>query len=377
MKLKKEVKHDIIAFCTSITEQLTEDEARFFHFGITSSDVIDSAHSILIKKSLGVILADYRSLLKSLHQKAIETKDLPCIGRSHGINAEPMSFGQKFLNHYSELYRRYQELLSFYENDLTIQLSGAVGNYTIVTPEQEEQVAKSLGFNVEPVSSQIIARDRISKLMSIIANFSAGLERFCIEIRHLHHSALKEVGEGFSKGQKGSSIMPHKKNPISTENLSGIARLLRGYLSPALENNLLWHERDISHSSAERVFLPDALGFLSYSLRRCTSTVENLVIDRERVQQNIPSEAVYFSSYILHQMLMKTNKRREELYAMMQDFSFEAMESKRSFIDIVREKLSEYDLDLPQDETISMIYLRHVESVFNRVEKTYPVKDLD
>ena len=377
MKLKKEVKHDIIAFCTSITEQLTEEEARFFHFGITSSDVIDSAHTILIKKSLDVIIKDYKSLLKALHSKALDTKGLPCIGRSHGINAEPMSFGQKFLNHYSELYRRFEELISFYENDLTIQLSGAVGNYTIVTPEQEEKVAKTLGFNVEPVSSQIIARDRISKLMGIIANFSAGLERFCIEIRHLHHSALKEVGEGFSKGQKGSSIMPHKKNPISTENLSGISRLLRGYLSPALENNLLWHERDISHSSAERVFLPDALGLMSYSLRRCTSTVENLVIDQKRIQENIPSESVYFSSYILHQMLIKTDKRREELYALMQDLSFEAMESKRSFIEIVREKLSEYDLDLPQVDTISSIYLKHVDSVFNRVERIYPIKNLD
>ena len=330
-EIEKVVKHDVIAFCSSITEQLSEEEARFFHWGVTSSDIIDTAHSLLIKKSLKIILDDYKKLLVELHKKAKELRIVPCMGRSHGINAEPMSAGVKFLNHYSEHYRRYLEIEEFFQKELTAQFSGAVGNYTVITPEQEKQAAHYLGLNVEPVSSQIIGRDRISKLMGIISNYSVALERLCIEVRHLHHSNINELAEGFGQGQKGSSTMPHKKNPISAENLTGISRMLRTYYTAALDNNLLWHERDISHSSAERIFLPDSFGLMSYSLRRMASTIRNLVIFPENMLANIPKNNYFFSSYILHQLLLKTNLRREEIYEKLQYMSFESIENEKDF----------------------------------------------
>ena len=370
------VKHDVIAFCTSITEQLNEKDARFFHWGVTSSDIIDTAHSLLIKNSLKVILEDYKNLLIQLHKKSRELRLVPCMGRSHGINAEPMSAGVKFLNHYTEHYRRYLELKDFYENDLTAQFSGAVGNYTVITPEQEQKAAHYLNLKVEPVSSQIIGRDRISKLMGIISNYSVALERLCIEIRHLHHSNINELAEGFGKGQKGSSTMPHKKNPISAENLTGISRLLRTYYNVALENNLLWHERDISHSSAERIFLPDTFGLLAYSLRRMTSTIENLVIHSENMLSNIPKNNYFFSSFVLHQLLLKTDLRREDIYERLQKISFESIENEKDFLELVKKHFPELaeliNLDLPRQQLINEKFLAHVDSIFDKVNANYP-----
>jgi len=375
-EIEKIVKHDVIAFCTSITEQLTEEDARFFHWGVTSSDIIDTAHSLLIKKSLKVILDDYKNFLVQLYKKSRELRLVPCMGRSHGINAEPMSAGVKFLNHYTEHYRRYLELTEFYENEITAQFSGAVGNYTVITPEQEKKAAEYLGLKVEPVSSQVIGRDRISKLMGIISNYSVGLERLCIEIRHLHHSNINELAEGFGQGQKGSSTMPHKKNPISTENLTGISRMLRTYYSASLENNLLWHERDISHSSAERIFLPDTFGLLSYSLRRASRTVEDLVIFSENMLKNIPKNNYFFSSYVLHQLILKTKLRREEIYEKLQKISFESIENDKNFLDLVKKQFPELtesiNLELPRQQLINENFLTHVDTIFDKVNETYP-----
>ena len=281
-EIEKEVKHDVIAFCSSITEQLTEDEARFFHYGVTSSDVIDSSVNILIKDSLEIVLKDFKKLLKSIHYFCDHSKNIACMGRSHGINAEPLSLGGKFLGFYCEFYRRFLELEQYINNEVTIQCSGAVGNYTIVSTDIENLVASSLGLKVEPVSTQIIPRDRIIKLMGILSAFGATLDRICIELRHLQHSNISEVSEGFSNKQKGSSTMPHKKNPISAENLSGISRLLKSYYQVSLENNNLWHERDISHSSAERFILPDSLGLTAYAIRRLESTISGLVVHEEK-----------------------------------------------------------------------------------------------
>ncbi len=259
-EIEKTTRHDVIAFCTSITENLPKDISKYFHFGCTSSDIIDTATTLQIKKSALLIHKQLKAVCSTLLSKAEETKHIICMGRSHGMNAEPMSFGLKFLSAFAEFSRRYRELDYYIEKDLTGQLSGAVGNYTVITPEIEKEAIESLGLNVEPVSTQIIPRDRILKLISITAQIASAIERLVKEIRHLHHSDLNEVYEGFSKGQKGSSTMPHKKNPISSENLTGMARVIRSHLTIAHENNTLWHERDISHSSAERMFLPDNLG---------------------------------------------------------------------------------------------------------------------
>ncbi len=376
LEIEKTVRHDVIAFCTSITEQLSESDARYFHWGVTSSDIIDTAHSLLLKESLQVIEGDFKELLNQLYTKSDELKSVPCMGRSHGINAEPMSAGVKFLNHYSELYRRFLELENFSKNELTAQFSGAVGNYTVLTLEQEQKAADFLNLEVEPVSSQIISRDRISKLTGIISNYSVALERLCIEIRHLHHSNIGELAEGFGKGQKGSSTMPHKKNPISAENLSGIARMLRTYHQAALDNNLLWHERDISHSSAERIFLPDILGLMSYSLRRMTSTIKNIVIFPEKMSSNIPSNNYFFSSLILHKLLDTTEMRREDIYKIVQKISFESIEKNHDFLELVKNHFPDLAKDLdtkaPKQEIIRKYYLGKVDKIFHRVNQKYP-----
>jgi adenylosuccinate lyase len=321
-EIEKVTNHDVIAFCTSITEQFSPEDGRYFHFGITSSDVIDTAHALLIKDSMNVILKDLHQLKKTLRKKAEETSDLLCIGRSHGISAEAMVFGQKFLSFEAELERRLTEWMEAI-NELTGQLSGAVGNYTVVTPELEVMTLQQLGIRAEPVSSQVIPRDRYAKIISIGALLGSLFERMAIEFRLLQHSDIDEVREGFSKGQKGSSTMPHKKNPISSENITGMARMLRSHIIPALENCALWHERDISHSSVERMMFPDHFGILAYSTRRMNHVVENLVIDREKIEHKAESNEKIYSSFVLHQLIqMNPTTKREELYEAVQSAFF-------------------------------------------------------
>lgn len=323
-EIEKTTGHDVIAFCTSVTEQFPVEDGRFFHFGITSSDVIDTAHSLLIRDSMKVVMEDIIKLKDALKGKALETSDLLCIGRSHGIHAEAMVFGQKFLSFFAELKRREVEW-SESMNDLTGQLSGAVGNYTVVSPEQEEATLKKLNLKVEPVSTQVIPRDRYAKIISHGALISSLLDRIATEFRLLQHSDVDELREGFSKGQKGSSTMPHKKNPISSENIAGLARLLRSHVTPALENCVLWHERDISHSSVERMMLPDHFGLLSYTIRRMKNVVENLVIDREKIETKVSNNEKIYSSFVLHE-LIKGNPQatRELLYEAVQGAFFKS-----------------------------------------------------
>ncbi len=379
IEIEKTVKHDVIAFCTSITENLEPEVAKFFHFGVTSSDIIDSALTIQIKESLKIILHHFQKLLRALAKRAIEMKDVMCIGRSHGMYAEPMSFGQKLLGHYNEFSRRFQDLSHFFENELTIQFSGAVGNYTIISPEAEAEASKILGVPVEPLSTQIIPRDRIAKLAQINSLIGCAIERLCIEIRHLHRSDVNELHEGFSKGQKGSSIMPHKRNPISGENLSGIARVLRSHGKIAEENVLLWHERDISHSSAERLFLPDNLGLVLYALERLTTTVENLDFHHEVITGRVKNNFTYLSSYYLHDLIQRTNFRREELYHILQTASFEGSKENSvdlffdTLVNLLKEKKISFNLPRPTHEEIQKIYLGHVDKVFERSIKQYPI----
>ena len=359
--------HDVIAFCTSVTEQLNPEDGKFFHFGCTSSDIIDTALSLQLRDSIEIELLALKELLKELRTRAEETKNLPAMGRSHGMYAEPVSFSHKFLSSYAEFARRYEDLLSFKES-LTGQMSGAVGSYTVLTPEIEKSVMDKLNLKVEPLSTQIIPRDHLAKLAGIHAQIADAIERFSIEIRHLHRSDVMEVMEGFKKGQKGSSTMPHKKNPISGENLSGLSRVLRSHVSIAHENTLLWHERDISHSSAERMYLPDSFGIAVYALRRLTSTVRDLVINTPNIEKHVNLDFKYTSSYLLHALLPHWKKTREELYAIIQKASFEAT-TLTEF-----EKKLESELELPANILpldVKGIYLKHEDEIFKRIFQRY------
>lgn len=367
-------RHDVIAFCTSITEQVPADIGKYFHYGVTSSDVIDSALTLQIQASLVVVLKAYDRFLETLKKRAIETKMVMTLGRSHGMYAEPMSFGQKLLGHYAEFKRRKNDLEEFMNNELTIQLSGAVGNYTILSPEIEESVALKLGLKVEEVSTQIIPRDRLAKLISITSLVANAIERLAVEIRHLHHSDVREVAEGFRAGQKGSSTMPHKKNPISAENLTGLSRYLRSHLTLALENSILWHERDISHSSAERLYLPDHFGILTYALDRFTTTIELLEIDKSVIEGKVLSHTHYLSSFYLHFLISNCESlTREELYTIIQAASFdqEAKTSPVKFREYIQNELKnkKVEIVLPEVTPVGLkeIYLKSVDHIFKRV----------
>jgi adenylosuccinate lyase len=365
-------KHDVIAFCTSITENLDPEVSRFFHYGVTSSDIIDSSMTLMIRNSLDRILPEYHKLLVTLFDLCQRHRTTLAMGRSHGMYAEPLSLGQKLLGHYHEFRRRYLELKQFRENELTIQFSGAVGNYTILTPALEEKAAKVLGLKVEPLSTQVIPRDRLAKLISLNALTASAIERIAVEIRHLHRSEVDELHEGFAKGQKGSSIMPHKKNPIAGENLTGMARFLRSHLSMALENIVLWHERDISHSSTERLYLPDHFGILFYSLERLNKTLENLDFHTELIEARVASTSVYLSSYYLHHLIKETLFTREEIYALVQQAAFDSKDSGKAqdFHLALEKALSPkgvpLNLPVPTFDEIKKIYLKHVDTIFNR-----------
>jgi adenylosuccinate lyase len=369
-EIEKVTKHDVIAFCTSIAEQFTAETGKFFHFGVTSSDIIDSALSLQIRDSLKFVVKDLEALCDSLYAKAEETKHIITMGRSHGMFAEPMSFGQKFLGAYVEFKRRLKDLKEFQANELTIQFSGAVGNYCILTCEDEKKAADILGLPVEAVSTQVIPRDRIAKMVSIHGLIASAIERLCVEIRHLHRSDVFEVYEGFSKGQKGSSTMPHKKNPISTENLTGMSRMLRSHVSIALENCVLWHERDISHSSAERFYLPDNFGILVYSLRRLKNTIDNLVVQKDVIEDRVKGTSAYLSSFYLHFLVANTPFLREDCYKIVQQVAF-ALKPGESFSAGLQQIMkSEHGitLDIPEMgfDGIKKTYLKEIDSVFDR-----------
>ena len=283
-----------------------------------------------------------------------------------------MSFGVKLLGHAAEFGRRLSELKDFYHNEITGQISGAVGNYTIISPEIEAEVLKELGLKVEPVSTQVIPRDRHAKLITIFSLYSCALERLCVEIRHLQHSDVGEAFEGFSKGQKGSSTMPHKKNPISSENLTGMARFLRSHLSMALENCLLWHERDISHSSNERMYLPDALGIMYYSIERMNSTVRDLVVNTEHMESKVTKNFKHLSSFILHELIKSSHRSREDLYRIVQNATFKATSFENLF-DLILNSL-EHDAEKEHVNKLKTldqkaIFVAHNDLVFKRALK--------
>ncbi len=370
--IEKTVHHDVIAFCSSITQQVPPEAGKFFHFGCTSSDIIDTALSLQIRDSLLIEIDALKKLVNVLWKRALETKTLFTLGRSHGMWAEPMCFGFKFLSYVCEFSRRFKELEDF-ENSLTGKMSGAVGNYTVLSPEIEEKVLENLGLEVEVLSTQVIPRDHLVKLASLQSGIADALERMAIEIRHLHRSEVGEVIEGFKPGQKGSSTMPHKKNPISSENISGLARVIRSHEAIAHENTLLWHERDISHSSAERLWLPDSFGLTVYCLRRATQMVTDLHLDEQKITQRLSESFTSSSSAILHQLLPYFHGSRDELYSIIQTASFKA-QSALEFKTILTQGLAPFHIlekNLQLDQTLDKIYGKNVTAIYARVQKKF------
>lgn len=382
-EIEATVRHDIIAFCTSITEQVEPKFGQYFHYGVTSSDIIDTSLTCQIKESLDTLFPIFENFLKNFFQFAEKYADQVCMGRSHGIYAEPMSFGQKMLGHFNEFYRRYQDYKNFYNHELTGQFSGAVGNYTVTNTKLEETALAYLGLKPELASTQVIPRDRLAKLVQIGALFGSALERVAVEIRHLHRSDVAEVSEGFRPGQKGSSIMPHKKNPIAGENLTGMARLLRSHASIALDNVVLWHERDISHSSTERVYLPDHFTLLAYSLHRLNDTISRLEVHTKAMEQRVLNNPQYLSSYYLHQLLDLTELKREDLYPLLQQTSFQLMQKAQNGVSMQANSFKEELDSILEDNGIQLelkemdfdqlksLYLSEVETIFSKAKTKY------
>lgn len=327
---EKVTRHDVIAFTTAVAEKIGPG-SRYVHFGLTSSDVVDTSLSLLILESGKQLLTQIDELLAVLKKQSLKYRDLPTIGRSHGIFAEPTSFGLKYLGWYSEWTRNRARLQQAMEQIRFGKLSGAVGVNAHVSPQFEEKVLKHLGLKREPVSTQVIPRDRHAEFLSVIAICGASLERIAIELRHLQRSEVGEVIEGFKKGQKGSSAMPHKRNPISSENITGCARLLRSYAQAALEDVALWHERDISHSSVERVVLPDATILLDYALHRMIGVLNGLKVNREEVRANLDrAGAVVYSGHVLL-AAVRAGATREQAYAWIQECALAHFEGQGSF----------------------------------------------
>ena len=330
LKIEEKVKHDVIAFLTSISEKVGKD-ARYLHKGMTSSDVLDTCFNLQLKQSGEILLKDINQLLISIKRQALKHKHTLCIGRSHGIHAEPITFGLKMLTFYQEFLRNKKRLENSIKEISTCAISGAVGTFANVDPKVERYVAKKLKLNVEPISTQIIPRDRHAQYFSTLGIIASSIERFATEIRHLQRTEVLEVEEFFGKKQKGSSAMPHKKNPILSENLTGLARLIRSSTIPALENVSLWHERDISHSAVERNIGPDATIALDFALVRISNLIKNLNIYPKKMQNNLNlTNGIFFSQRVLLE-LTNVGFTREEAYRIVQKNALNAWKENTSF----------------------------------------------
>tara|TARA_Y100000813_G_C24148992_1_gene346184 strand:+ start:418 stop:1710 length:1293 start_codon:yes stop_codon:yes gene_type:complete len=338
-EIEKDVKHDVIAFLTNLSENIGED-SRFIHQGVTSSDILDTTLSIQLKESCQIIKKELKQLLEFLKEKAISYKRTPCIGRSHGIYAEPTTFGLKMLGKYFEFKRSYERFLDAEKNIAVCAISGAVGTFANIDPYVQDYVAKKLNLSSEIVSTQVIPRDRYAYLFSVISIIASSLENLAIEIRHLQRSELREVQEFFSDKQKGSSAMPHKKNPVLSENITGIARIIRANILPILENISLWHERDISHSSVERVIFPDTLILLDFSINRMSDVVKNLIVNEKIMLDNLNnSKGLYNSQRVLLKLIEK-GLTREDAYKKVQKIAMDSWNKNKSFKDLLKKDKS-------------------------------------
>jgi adenylosuccinate lyase len=369
-EIEKETKHDVIAFLTHLSE-IIGPSARYLHLGMTSSDILDTAMAWLMKKAMEIIIEDLKRVKDVLKDRAYEFKDTLMIGRTHGIHAEPITFGLKLALWYEELKRNEARLNQALENISYGKISGAVGTFAHVLPEVEAYVCEKLGLKPDPISNQIVQRDRYAEYMASLAILGTTVEKIATEIRHLQRTEVLEVEEYFSPGQKGSSAMPHKRNPILSENLCGLARLLKGYLVPALENVALWHERDISHSSVERVIVPDATTVADFMLARLEGLLKNLVVYPENMKRNFNLlRGLIFSQQV---MLFLTEKgmTREEAYKIVQELAMKVWQDKDlNFKDLLLkdERISKF-LSKEEIEKIFDIsyYLRYVDKIFERV----------
>ena len=333
-EIEKKVKHDVIAFLTSLEESIGKDSA-YVHKGITSYDVVDTALSLLIQESMAIVIEKTAVLEKVLLEKAMAYKDLPAIGRTHGIHAEPITFGCKFLIWHDEMERNRQRLLRAKEITAVGKISGSVGTYIHFPASGEERALHKLGLQACRVSSQIIQRDRHAEVIWVLALLGTGLEKIAVEIRHLQKTEALEMEEPFSRGQKGSSSMPHKRNPVRCERLSGLARILRGHSAVALENNILWHERDISHSSAERIIFPDSFHLAVFMLDDMIGILKDLAVYPENIRRNLElTHEVYFSQKILT-LLLDKGLPRQRAYELVQEQALKSWQEKRSFRDLI------------------------------------------
>jgi adenylosuccinate lyase len=368
-EIERETKHDVIAFLTNVAEHVGA-EARFLHQGLTSSDVLDTCLAVQLTRASDMLLADVDAVLAALKRRAFEHKDTVCVGRSHGIHAEPTTFGLKLATFYAEFARAKERLARARSEVATCAISGAVGTFANIDPYVEQYVARKLGLRAEPISTQVIPRDRHAMFFAVLAVIASSIERLATEIRHLQRSEVREAEEYFAPGQKGSSAMPHKRNPVLCENLVGLARVVRGCVIPALENVALWHERDISHSAVERIIAPDATIALDFALARLADVVDKLLVYPERMRENLESSGgLVFSQQVL---LALTGKglSREDAYQIVQRNALAAFDGKGRFRDLltadkdVSKHLSKKEIDVLFDVGR---HLKHVDTIFGRV----------
>ena len=366
-EIEREVKHDVIAFLTSLAEHVGE-EARFVHQGMTSSDVLDTCFNVQLTRASDILLADLDALLAALKTRAMEHKMTPCIGRSHGIHAEPTTFGLKLAQAYAEFERCRNRLLAAREEISVCAISGAVGTFANIDPAVEAHVAKAMGLSVEPISTQVIPRDRHAMFFATLGVIASTMERLAVEIRHLQRTEVLEAEEYFSPGQKGSSAMPHKRNPVLTENLTGLARLVRGMALPAMENVALWHERDISHSSVERMIGPDATITLDFALARLTAVVEKLVVYPDRMQKNLDLLGGLVHSQRVLLALTQAGTSREDAYRIVQQNAMPVWRGEGQFLELLK---ADKEVTLSDEELEALFNLdyhfKHVDDIFARV----------
>ncbi len=368
-EIERTVKHDVIAFLTHVSE-IVGPEARFLHQGMTSSDVLDTCFAVQLQKASDLLIEDVDLLLAALKKRALEHKFTPTVGRSHGIHAEPVTFGLKLAGYYAEFSRARKRLETAREEISTCAISGAVGTFANVSPEVEAYVAEKMNLAIEPVSTQVIPRDRHAAFFAALGVVASSIERLATEIRHLQRTEVLEVEEFFSPGQKGSSAMPHKRNPVLTENLTGLARLVRSAVVPAMENVALWHERDISHSSVERGIAPDATIHLDFALRRLAGVIDNLLIYPDNMQKNIDRLGGLVHSQRVMLAMTQKGMSREDSYSAVQRNAMKVWRGEGNFLDFLAadEDVSKFFTREQLEPFFNLDYhTKHVDTIFARV----------
>src|SRR5476651_1348907 len=368
-EIEREVKHDVIAFLTHLSE-IVGPEARFVHQGMTSSDVLDTCLNVQLTRAADLLIADVDKVLAALKKRAFEHKMTPTIGRSHGIHAEPVTFGLKLAYAYAEFTRARARLVAARKEIATCAISGAVGTFAQIDPRVEEHVAKAMGLVPEPISTQIIPRDRHAMYFATLGVVASSVERLATEIRHLQRTEVLEAEEFFSEGQKGSSSMPHKRNPVLSENLTGLSRMVRAYVSPAMENVVLWHERDISHSSVERMIAPDATVTLDFALNRLAGLIDKLLIYPENMKKNMDRLGGLVHSQRLLIALTQKGCSREDSYRLVQKHAMRSWNGEGNLLDLLKADpdVSKYLSDAEIAEQFDLGYhFKHVDTIFKRV----------